>query len=385
MKFEYLLNDLTKIRRDLHQIPEIGLEEYQTSEYIKKMLDEMNVKYEQVAGTGILAKLKGDTSDNPICFRADMDGLPVKEDNTVDYKSNNGMMHACGHDGHMTMLIGLIKVLAKKNLKRDVLFLFQPGEENVGGAEKVLQDKNFQKHKIESIYGCHLDPSIEEGKIGINSGPLMAQDILFDIYINGKASHGAEPHKGIDAIYVASQIVSLYQSILSRNVEPVESGIITIGKIDGGNFRNQVAENVKLEGIVRTFKDEIYEKIRGRISQINKGIEESFDVKVKEDFYNYCPSVINDENLYNVFIKDFPKEKIFKVKPQMIAEDFGFYRSQIPSLFFLLGAKNDSKGFNISLHNSNFNFDEKILLNGVEAFYHIVEANNIIKEGVFYD
>src|SRR6056297_2306358 len=278
MKFKYLLDELILIRRDLHQIPEIGLEEYQTSKYVKNILNEMSVEYEEVAGTGVLAKLKGENPNNPICFRADMDGLPVDEDNNVDYRSNNGMMHACGHDGHMTMLIGLIKILVKENLKRDILFLFQPGEENVGGAEKVLQDKNFQKYKIKSIYGCHIDPSIVEGKIGINSGPMMAQDILFDIFIKGKASHGAEPHKGIDAVYAASQIINLYQSIISRNLEPVESGIITIGKIEGGNFRNQIAENAKLEGIVRTFKDEIYEKIRRRISQINKGVEKSFDV-----------------------------------------------------------------------------------------------------------
>jgi hippurate hydrolase/N-acetyldiaminopimelate deacetylase len=379
MNFEYLLEDLKSIRRDLHQIPEIGLEEYKTSKYIKEQLDLIGVSYEDVAGTGILAKLPGDTTENPICFRADMDALPIKEPSDKPYSSTNGMMHACGHDGHMTMVLGLIKVLIKKELKRDVLFLFQPGEENVGGAEKVLEDVNFKKYKIQSIYGCHIDPSIEQGKIGIAKGPLMAQDILFDIYIEGKASHGAEPHKGIDAVYAASQIINMYQSIVSRNIEPLESGIITIGKISGGSFRNQIPESAKLEGIVRTFKDEVYDNIRSRMSEINEGLSKSLNIKIDDEFYNYCPSVINDDKLYDLFIKDFPKDKFIHISPQMIAEDFGFYRSRIPSLFFLLGARNEKQGFTASLHNSKFNFDEEILTNGIETYYHIVKVNNLIK------
>jgi hippurate hydrolase/N-acetyldiaminopimelate deacetylase len=233
-----------------------------------------------------------------VCFRADMDGLNIHEETGLSFASDDGNMHACGHDAHMAILLGLAKHIADNNIKKNIVLLFQPGEENAGGADVVMKDENFNKFDIGSIFGLHVQPEIEEGKIGLKSGPFIAQTIEFNIKIEGKSSHGAQPHKGIDSILVASQLVNGYQSIISRNTAPLESAVLTIGKIVGGQARNIIAEETRLEGTLRTFDIATYEGIRKRINEMNGGLENMYNVKITADFIDFCPPVVNDNNLY---------------------------------------------------------------------------------------
>lgn len=368
------IDQIVEIRRDLHRIPEIALNEFETSKYIRKKLIEFGFVVESVAKTGLIAYLDNRELGKTTCFRADMDGLNITEETGQPYSSCNGNMHACGHDAHMAILLGLAKYMADKQSKKDVILLFQPGEENAGGADYVMNDPNFKKHKIENIYGLHIQPELVEEKIGLKSGPFMAQTIEFDISITGTSSHGAQPHKGIDSIYVASQLINSYQGIISRNISPLESAVLTIGKINGGQMRNSLAQETNLEGTLRTFNEDIYNQIRMRLNEVNDGLEKMYNVKINAKFMDYCPPVINDDELYHKFIDLFDIDEVVLMEPMTIAEDFGFYQREIQGLFIMLGCKNISNGYKYPLHSSKFNFDEKVLMKGIDVFTRIFES-----------
>lgn len=379
MKIIDLKEELVEIRRELHQIPEPAFKEFKTSEYIKKKLTSFGYEVENVAQTGLLAFRKGTGNDRPICFRSDIDALEGEEKTGLDFASTNGYMHACGHDGHMTMLLGFAKYLSEvPKIKRSIVLLFQPGEENAGGADVVLKDETFRKYDIEAIFGFHLQPEIVEGMVGTKPGPFMAQTIEFNISVQGKGCHGAQPQNGVDAIYVASQLVNSYQSIISRNVDPLDSAVLTIGKINGGTVRNLIAENVKLEGTLRTFDLDVYEFVKERINQINQGLETMYDVKVDTEFIDFCPPVVNDADLYERFISLVDPKEFIEMKPMTITEDFAFYQTELPGLFLMLGIKNDEKGFNYPLHSSEFNFDEEVLLYGIELYTRIAKEYQVL-------
>ena len=374
-----LKEKIIETRRYLHQIPESAFEEYKTSEFIKKELTEMGYQVEQVAKTGVMAFRKGTGSQRPICFRADMDALFIEEKTGVDFASKNGFMHACGHDGHMTMLLGFARYLSSlKEIKRSVLLLFQPGEENAGGGEVVLNDAAFKKYDVEYIFGTHLQPDLKEGIIGTKPGAFMAQTIEFNISIEGISSHGAQPHNGIDAIYVASQLISSYQSIISRNINPLESAVITIGKINGGTMRNLIADRVTLEGTLRTFNMDVYNHVIDRINEVNEGLEKMYGVKIKADFIDFCPPVVNDPYLYKKFAEGMKPGEFVEMDPLTISEDFGFYQTKIPGLFLMLGTRNEKLGYVNPLHSSNFNFDESVLLKGIQTYIGILEKFDAI-------
>lgn len=253
------------------------------------------------------------------------------------------------------------------------MLLFQPGEENAGGADIVMNDDCFKKFDIGCIFGLHVQPEVEEGRIGVKSGPFMAQTIEFNIEIEGKSSHGAQPHKGIDSIVVACQLVNGYQSIISRNTSPLQPAVLTIGKIAGGQVRNIIAEVTRLEGTLRTFDINTYRDIRNRMEEINDGLEKMYNVNVKTDFIDFCPPVVNDNNLYEKFVGLLSEDEFVKMEPMTISEDFGFYQMKLPGLYFMLGSKNDANGYTYPLHNSKFDFDEKILCKGVDIFTRIIE------------
>lgn len=378
MELSELREELIQTRRYLHQIPELALKEYKTSKYIEDMLINLGYHVEKVAKTGVLAFKKGKSNNRPICFRADMDAIDIEENTNAGYASKNGYMHACGHDGHMTILLGFARYLAEiTNINRSIVLLFQPGEENAGGADIVMNDDNFKKYDIEFIFGMHMQPDIEEGMIGSRSGPFMAQTIEFNILVEGISCHGAQPHRGVDAIYVASKLIDSYQGIISRNIDPLEPAVLTIGKINGGTMRNLIADKLTLEGTLRTFNMEVYEFIRARMTAINNGLQEMYNVKINMEFIDFCPPVVNDKELYNEIIDIIEKDKFIEMKRMTIAEDFGFYQMKIPGLFLMLGTKNDELGFNYPLHSQHFNFNENVLLDGVELYVRIAKKLNI--------
>ncbi|KGG79534.1 amidohydrolase [Caloranaerobacter azorensis H53214] len=379
-KLSIIGEEMKVIRRDLHKTPETGLNEHKTSKYIIEKLKKYGYTIERVAGTGVVAYKKGTALKKAIAFRADMDGLRVKEKTGVDYSSReDGMMHACGHDGHMAILLGLANYLSDFELNRDIVFLFQPAEEGPGGAEIIVREGVLKKYNVEYIFGLHILPDLEQGKIGVAPGPMMAQTGEFDIKITSKGGHGAMPHTAIDSIYIASQIINNYQSIISRNIEPIEGCVLTIGKIEGGRARNIIADNVRLEGTIRAFSTEVYNKIKERMAEINFGLEKMFNVNIDMEIEDMYPPVVNDYKLFEIF-KDIFKDTVEIIKPMMISEDFSYYQREIPGLFFMLGSKNEKKGYIHPLHSCYFNFDEEILKIGLDAYLRICKYFGVISD-----
>jgi amidohydrolase len=372
--------EIIKIRRELHKIPETGFKEFKTSSFIRERLISFGYEVFEVAKTGVIALKKGSDSSASIAFRSDIDALPVEEKTNLEFAStHNGYMHACGHDGHMAILLGFASYISKlEKINKDILFIFQPAEEDPGGAEIIVNEGVLEKYKVESIFGLHVSPELAEGKVGLASGPLMAKNAELDIIIKAKSSHGAKPHMGIDGVYVASQLVLAYQSIISRNIEPIEGAVITIGKISGGEARNIIAREVSLEGTIRIFNPEVFETIRERILSINRGLEKMFGVEIITNIKEFYPPVINDENLYNSVKNVLEPQEYEIIKPMMYAEDFSFYQQVVPGLFMMLGTKNEELGYIHPLHSCYFNFSDDVLMKGVDLYVKVARAMGAI-------
>ncbi len=283
-------NVVSKYRNDLHQIPEVGFFEFRTSDYLREKLISFGYEVKSTAKTGLIAYIKG-REESSIAFRADMDGLKITEETNIEFPSKvTGQMHACGHDGHMAILLGFAEYVSKiKELQKGILFIFQPAEEGPGGAEVIINEGILNKYNVENIFGLHIYPEIEEGTIGIKSDVMTAQTGEFDIYIKGKSGHGAIPHKANDTLIVVAQLINSYQSIISRNINPIEGAVLTIGTINGGEKRNIIAENIRLEGTIRAFNMDVYNKIKERMKAINHGLMEMFDVKIDIIFRDMYP------------------------------------------------------------------------------------------------
>ncbi|MDQ0359297.1 M20 metallopeptidase family protein [Breznakia pachnodae] len=370
-----LEEDVKGYRRHLHQYPEIRLEVPMTRDYIVEQLtsfgfEDLDVELMENA---IIAQLRVENSASSVGFRADMDALSVIELNDIDFKSKNEYMHACGHDGHMAALLGLAKVLAKnkEKLSETVTFVFQPAEEGPGGAEILIKNGLFKKYPMRAIFGTHVMGEVDEGVIATRPGPLMARNGEIRVHITGKGTHGATPQLGNDAIVAGSWFVTQLQSIVARNVSPLKSGVVTIGSFNGGTAENIIAEEVVMEGTMRSFDDETYELIKQRIYEIGKGMEVSFGVKADIEVIDYYLVVENDNDLFDVMEKAVGEE-LYVVDPKMAAEDFSFYQKEVPGLFYFIGTR--SKKFDQHLHNATYNFDEKVLLNVIETNLRILET-----------
>ena len=289
-------------RQDLHRIPEIGLEEYETSQYIKSKLSEFKIEFKEgYANTGIVAHIKGSqgNSDRSIGLRADFDALPMPEKNDFDHKSTKeGMMHACGHDGHTSMLLGAAKYLSENNnFDGNVYLIFQPGEEGFAGGEKMIKDGMFNDFKIDEVYALHNWPELPLGSIGVNSGPMMAAVDEFDIIVKGKGGHAAIPQLAIDPVVIASQIVLAVQTIVSRSTDPVDKALISITKISGGTAYNVIDDSVKMGGTIRTFKPETRAFYEKKLNEISSGIAKANGADADVEFHltNKYPPTINSK------------------------------------------------------------------------------------------
>lgn len=377
-----LKDEITDIRRHLHKYPELSFKEEHTAEFICQYLKTLGIYYEnKIAGNGIIGFLKGSTGNRTYAFRADMDALPVKEQTGVEFASaNEGVMHACGHDGHMAILLGLAKYLSKhKNfLKENVMLIFQPAEEQTGGALNLIRTGVFDRHKVDGIFGYHIYPDLPEGMIGLKKGPLMAMAVEIDVDIYGRSSHGAMPQKGRDAIVIASQFIQHVQTIISRTVDPLESAVITFGKIAGGTVRNVVADKVRLEGTIRALNREVFLNIKEELQGIAGGLALANSAKIDMDIRETYPPVLNDEKLYELVLKSIPGETVVEMDPVMLAEDFSFYNQVAPSLYMMLGARNEQKEYIYPLHHSRFNFDEGILLNGIQVYVNVLRNEGFL-------
>ena len=363
---------VTSTRRMLHKIPELGFDLYKTSAQVEKIMKELGYTVESVAKTGWIAFKQG-LLNEAIAFRADMDALPVNETTDVDFASNHpGNMHACGHDGHMTMLLAFAKRLADKQTKYSVVFIFQPAEEGPGGAKIIVQSELFKKFDIKAVFGIHLYPGLAEGVIGLCEGPMMAQNGEFDISIHGVSAHGAQPHLGVDAMLAQAALIQGFHSIVSRNINPLDSAVITVGTIKGGEARNIIAQSVTLSGTIRAFNENVYSTLKKRMNAVIEGCGNAYGVTIQSNIRDYYPPVVNDRKLVQLAKSLYADDEVTEVVPLMISEDFSYYQKVIPGCFVLLGTKNEEKGYISPLHSSYFNFDEAVLLKGIDFFEKIL-------------
>lgn len=354
---------LKKYRCDLHQIPELQFDLFKTSAYIKEELTLMGYDIYPTVKTGWIAYKKGKI-ESSIAFRSDMDGLPVSEKSDhLTPSLHQGNMHACGHDGHMAMLLGFAYAIKDVNLKgKSIVLIFQPAEEFPGGAKVIIDEGMLEKFKVEKIFGIHLFPGLEQGKYGVVKGPMMAKNGEFDLTLFGKSAHGAQPHLGNDAIVAASQLISQFQTIISRNIDPFDQGVLTVGTIKGGEARNIIAQEVRITGTIRAFKDSVYDEIKARMEKTVKGIQTSFNLDVDYNMKDFYPVVYNDENIVEYVINGLSRESYEFIQPMMFAEDFAFYQQKVPGMFTMLGTKNVKRGYIHPLHSCYFNFDEVVLI-----------------------
>lgn len=378
---ETLKKQVIAHRNALHQIPEVGFKEFKTSSYIKAQLTALGIPFECVAGTGIIAYIKGKAPQKTIAFRTDMDGLTVNEESTYPNHSQHAQhMHACGHDGHMSMMLGFASYLMQPHIEvlDHIVMIFQPAEEGPGGAEVIIKEGVLKKYKIDEIYGIHVFPEVAQGRIGLCKGPMMAMTGEFDIDIHAKSAHGAMPHTGIDAIVIASEVLMGLQTIVSRNVSPIEPAVLTIGKLEGGERRNIIAGKARLEGTIRAFDKTVFNLLKSRIQTYLKGVEVAYEVTIHTAFRDMYPPVINDANLFEDFYAHH-QSICDVIPPQMISEDFSYYQEQIPGLFYFIGTYNEEKDYTYPLHNSKFNFDDEIMLDGLRSYVGILSYRNSIK------
>lgn len=378
MDLNFLLDDIIKNRRALHQIPETALEEFKTKEYLKNYLISIELEPQEIVETGLFVYIEGKDKENCIAFRSDIDALNIKEETGTEFESKHvGKMHACGHDGHMTTLLAFAKYLTTiQPLDKSVLLIFQPAEESPGRAKDIVETGLLKKYNVKAIYGMHLFPELPEGTVASKEGPFFAQAALMTTTITGKSGHGAMPHKTIDPLMAFTKIVDGYQTIVSRNLSPFDPGVVTIGKFCGGSAQNIIADTVNFWGTIRTFKEENTEFIIDRIKEIHRGIELSYRVKIDEKIDIVYPPVVNDKELYKKFVETMKDMNYVEHEALTISEDFAYYQKEVPGIFMLLGTRSEEKGFIHPLHSCHFNFDEKVLLKGVEAFARILESHN---------
>ena len=366
-------------RRDFHMHPELGFKEIRTSKIIAQKLSSYGLDVQTGVGkTGVVATLTGNTDGKTIALRADMDALPIQETGDLPFKSvHDGVMHACGHDGHMSMLLGAAKILSSKKDKINgtVKFIFQPAEEGLGGARYMIEDG--VREEVDEIYGAHLWNYQQYGTIGVKPGPIMAAADLFDIVIEGKGGHGATPHGTVDAIIVASQIIQSLQTIVSRNTNPLESTVVTVGKINGGYNFNVIADQVSMQGTTRAYTEKNRQLIKTRMSELLDGIGNAFNAKIKLNYKDGYPPVINNEECAAKLLSAATKvvgDGAGNPYLSMGGEDFSYFVNEKPGCFFFIGsAPKDRELLSTPHHCSHFDIDEEALLIGTNTFIQLIE------------
>ncbi|HKQ74701.1 MAG TPA: amidohydrolase [Blastocatellia bacterium] len=386
---ESLRAKLIEQRRDFHMYPELSNREERTSRVIAEKLRALGMDEVKtgVGKHGVVALLKGKLPGGPdsvVAVRADMDALPIQETIAAPYKSrNDGVKHACGHDAHMTVQLGVAELLSKMRdrIRGSIKFIFQPAEEGAppgerGGARFMIEEGCLENPRPSAIFGLHVMPNIEVGQIGYNSGPSMASSDRFSITIRGKKVHGAYPHDGIDTVVVAAECVTALQTIRSRRINTQEPLVITLGSIHGGNRFNIIADEVKLEGTMRTLNEEVRNKAIEMMKQTLAGITSAYGASYEMEFGANTLVTYNDPALVEatlpVMRKIAGEKNVFSPKPQMGAEDFSFYQKVVPGFFYFLGVGNSEKGVTAMIHTPEFDIDEESLVVGVKVMSNVL-------------
>ena len=367
-------NEFIEVRHHLHAHPELSYKEFETSKFIQSKLAELGIAYQVKATTGVVAVIKGKNPDSRIfALRADMDALPIQEENDVPYKSqNNGVMHACGHDVHTSVLLGAAKILneLKNEWEGTIKLIFQLGEEkNPGGASLMIKEGVLENPRPQGILALHVHPELALGKLSFRKGRVMASADEIYITIKGKGGHAAAPHLTTDTILVASHLIVALQQIISRNKNPLSPSVLTISSFQGGHTTNVIPSEVKLMGTFRAMDEEWRYKAHGLITKIATELVHSMGGEIDLLIDVGYPTVDNDAALTDAAWKladaFMGKENVQETEIRMGAEDFGYYTQQIPGCFYRLGVRNEANGIVYGVHTPKFNIDESTIETGM--------------------
>ncbi|MBA9026109.1 M20 metallopeptidase family protein [Peribacillus huizhouensis] len=370
-----IYEEAVSLRRKIHEHPELGFEEYKTAELIATYLQELGIEVTTgVAETGVVGILRGELEGPVLALRADIDALPIQEKTTVSYKSKNpGIMHACGHDMHTAMLLSAAKILSenKQYVSGTIKFIFQPAEEMKGGGIMMVEEGVLSNPPVDHAFAFHVWPELPTGVYGFRNGPMMASMDTFDVVLTGKQGHGAAPHQGVDAIVGACHVVTALQTIVSRETDPVDSAVITIGTIEAGDGYNIIPEKARFKGTVRTLNENTRKEVQNSIKRIIEGVAAALKLEVEIN-YNFTvgyPVTMNDikfnEHVACIATDLFGENSVqWMSKPSMASEDFAFYLDQVPGTFVFLGVGENPEE-PMKLHSDVFLPDEKAMIRGI--------------------
>ncbi len=365
---------LVSIRREIHKYPELGFDEIKTSGLIRSFLEELGLDVYSFAGTGLAATIKGKDTGKTVAIRADIDALPIKEENTFEFVSRNvGKMHACGHDGHTAIVLGAAYVLAKLRdfLKGNVKLIFQPGEEGLGGAEVMVNEGVLDNPKVDAIIGAHVSPLINTGFISVKKGPVMASPTEFEIKITGKSGHAAQPENAINPITIGAAVVARFKDVVKSSEDSLKRAILTVTCFNAGTAFNIIPDSVTLKGTIRTFDANICKYIKDNMEEILREETQKAGAVYNFQANDGYPPVINDDLLVDRFLASAEKiitanRIVTNQEPSMLAEDFSYYSRLVPGTYFHLGCRSQMDSEVINLHSSKFNLDENCIKIGVE-------------------
>lgn len=365
---------LAEIRSDFHKHPELAFQEEWTSRRIAEILRETGLDevHTGTARTGVVGVLRGNSPGRTFALRADMDALPIQEENDVPYKSqNDGMMHACGHDVHITAVLGAAMILSKikDTLNGNVKFIFQPAEEVGGGAKIMVQEGVLERPpKVDAIIAMHVWPGIDVGTIGVKPGPAMAAMDKFEIIVRAPGGHGAMPHLTSDPVVAAAQIINSLQTIVSRSIDPIQPVVFSVCMIQGGHAFNIIPEEVRMVGTTRTLDEKVKAKAIERVKAILKGIGEAMGVECQFDYMDGSPALTNDPEMIGLIKRAgdavIGSENVLELDPTMGGEDFTYFARAVPGAMFCLGVRDAEAGFTSPVHRSTFNVSARALTTG---------------------
>jgi len=375
---------LVELRRYFHQYPELAYNEYETAAKIVRVLDELGVDYLKGVGkTGVVASMSAKQPGPTVALRCDMDALPLAEANNVPYKSRNpGVMHACGHDGHVTIVLGAIRWLLENKWpvrgRGRILFLFQPAEEGGAGARAMLDSGVLASEAVAAIFAVHMHPELPVGQIGVAEGVSNAASTTVRIRLIGKGGHGAHPHLCADPIVAGAYLITELQSIISRNVSPLDSAVLTIGSFQAGTAPNIIPQEARLEGTLRTLKEQTRKLIEKRLEDLVAGLEAAYGVSTELSVIPGYPMLVNDSNLARLCLREcgdlLGAEQVKMEAARMGAEDFAYFLEKYPGLLVRLGCREPETEYRYGLHSPYFDFDERALDVGVQLFIRLIEA-----------
>ncbi|MCF1474076.1 MULTISPECIES: M20 aminoacylase family protein [Rhizobium/Agrobacterium group] len=374
------MKDVVEIRRYLHQHPELGLSEFHTSDYVAGKLEAMGYEVTRgLARTGIVATLRNGTSQRSLGLRADFDALPITEETGLDYASlTPGLMHACGHDGHTAMLLGAASILAeRRNFDGVVHLIFQPAEENFGGARLMIEDGLFERFPCDAVFGLHNDPGIAFGHFAFREGPIMASVDECKITVVGRGGHGAEPQSTSDPIVAGASIIMALQTIASRNIHPLDPVVVTVGAFHAGAASNVIPERADMVLTIRSFDDHVRDELENRVRAIAEGQAASYGMTVEIDYERGYPATVNHKAETD-YVRDLARRfagegKVFDMpRPTMGGEDFAYMLQEKPGTYFFLGTKRTEN--DPPLHHPRYDFNDDIIPTGTAFWVELVES-----------